>query len=120
MSPKRVLVVDDMPDVRDLIVEQVRFIGHEVEEAECGKAALVLLAQGSFDLVITDFRMPKMNGVELTSRVKRDYPDTKIVFASAGVTRELYERARAAGADVVLTKPFTEDELRVAIAKLFD
>lgn len=118
MSPKRVLVVDDTPDVRDLIVEQVRFLGHEVEGTECGEMALTLVARGGFDLIITDFRMPGMDGVELTRRMKREYPGVKIVFAPGYPTRELSERAWAAGADVVLAKPFTEDELRVAITKL--
>ncbi|MDP3727211.1 MAG: response regulator [bacterium] len=120
MNPKRILVVDDTPDVRDIIVEQVRFLGYEVEEAECGQAALALVAQGGFDLVITDFDMPEMDGVELTSRVKSEYPAVKIIFASSGVTQELNERAWAAGADMVLPKPFTGDELRVAIAKLLN
>jgi two-component system response regulator YesN len=114
----RILIVDDESGVRRMMADTVRRFdgGYEVEEAEDGEEALKML-DDSFDLVITDIRMPGMDGVELASLIRERHPDI-IIFMLTGYAE--FEYARAAirsNVSEYLLKPVSVQALREAIAK---
>jgi CheY-like chemotaxis protein len=115
-APKfRVLVVDDEPSVCKAIKLLLEHEGHEVCTVESGEAALALLGQQMFDVVMTDFCMPGMKGDELVARVKQLHPSKPIIMSTAFA--EEYEMlAKQPGhVDALLMKPFSREALRDAI-----
>jgi two-component system response regulator YesN len=117
----RILIVDDESGVRQMMADTVRRFddSYEVEEAEEGEEALRML-DDSFDLVITDIRMPGMDGVELAARIRERFPDI-ILFMLTGYAE--FEYARAAirsNVSEYLLKPVSVQALREAIAKAAD
>lgn len=119
MSLKRVLVVDDTPDVLESLTELVRVYGYDAEMAINGETARAALAgDDSIRIVITDYGMPGMNGVELIGHVRRDHPTVKVVLVTADNSPALEKRAIAAGADAVFVKPVSWDDLGPKIAEL--
>jgi two-component system, cell cycle response regulator CpdR len=112
---KRILLVEDEPNVRGSFRMMLEIDGHAVTEASNGAEALDLFTPGQFDLVITDFEMPIMKGNELAVRVKRLAPKQPILMITA-YAKELGDSKNPV--DGILNKPFTLDDLRGAIAKL--
>lgn len=111
--PKRVLVVDDEPN----IVMSLRFLmereGYDVVVAPTGRAALDALDQGPADLVLLDVMMPELDGFEVCQRI-RDNPDwkeTRIVMLTAKGRDIERDKGIALGADAYVTKPFSTREL---------
>lgn len=114
----RILVVDDEELARFTIREILESGGHEVEEAENGVIALQKQKTTPFELVITDIIMPEKEGIETIIEMKGEFPDLRIIAISGGGrTRNLdfLKIAEQMGASTVLSKPFTEDELLVAV-----
>jgi CheY-like chemotaxis protein len=112
---KRILLVDDEPNVRGVFRMMLEIDDHTVTEADNGAEALELFAKGQFDLVTTDFEMPVMKGNELAVRIKELAPKQPILMITA------YEQKLGDSrnpVDSILNKPFTLDNLRAAIAKL--
>jgi CheY-like chemotaxis protein len=103
----RILLVDDnslgLAARRSVLVE----LGHHVLTAPSGVEALELCGKHSFDIVVTDYKMPKMNGVELIGRVRKLYPSTAIILIS-GFTDTLGLDEASTGADAVLQKSNNE------------
>lgn len=116
--PRRILVVDDEPVVSDSIRRVLQFDGHSVEVATGGEAALALLQDSFFDLVMSDYEMPGMKGDELAAAIKSRYPSLPVLLVTA-----YGEQLRSAchplsAVDGILGKPFQLDELRQVIAAL--
>ncbi len=109
----RVLVVDDDPSVRRVVRRLLERNGHRVVEVADASTALATLARhsGSVDLVITDYAMPRMSGIELAKEVLRTFPDLPVVLASGFLDPSLVDRAREAGVFATLDKPFEQAEL---------
>ncbi len=82
-----------------------------------GEEALERLAAAAFDLVLTDIKMPGMDGMDLLRRVKADAPDTQVIVLTAFGTIEMAVEAMKAGAFEYVTKPFNRDELKLAVRK---
>ena len=118
----RILLVDDEELVRALLKRSLEIDGHVVTTAMDGSEALsrVEEAQGAFDLLVTDIRMPIMDGIALTLAIKRDYPDLVVLL----MTGFADQRERAKGLDVlvadVLTKPFGVADLRAAVNRVLN
>jgi len=111
----RILVVDDEPLVCDAVKMMLSFDGHTVETATSGLAALACLAQGPFDLVITDYAMPGMRGDELARQIRAAHPTLPVLMITAHA-----EMLAASGVPMpeiaqVISKPFKLDTLREAI-----
>jgi DNA-binding NarL/FixJ family response regulator len=115
--PKRLLVVDDEPNLLRALAAALRAEGYEVATARNGREALVRVAESLPDLVVSDIRMPVMDGYRL-ARSLRGAPHTSlvpVVFLTAkGETEDRVEGFRA-GVDAYLTKPFEPDELLAVI-----
>ena len=116
-AARRILVVDDEPFVCDAVKMMLSFDGHQVQTAGNGAEALKLFDEQKFDLVITDFEMPKMKGNELAAAIKARNPHQPVVMITAYA--EMLESAGIAltGVDFVLGKPFYLENLRQAIAR---
>ncbi|HPQ42501.1 MAG TPA: response regulator, partial [bacterium] len=102
----RILVVDDEPDVRRLISEVLRRNHYHVDQAGNGKTALELFRTHPHELVITDIRMPGMDGFELMQKIHEISPSTEIIVMTGHVSRESVVRALDLGAYTYFVKPF--------------
>jgi CheY-like chemotaxis protein len=114
----RILLTDDEEAVRGFVKRALELDGHEVTASFDGADALekLMAAQGAFDLLLTDIRMPMMDGIALALTAARDYPDLVILL----MTGYADQRERAAGLEAlihdVVTKPFSLDQIRTAVA----
>ena len=118
---EKILVVEDDPAVRKFAVDALISLGYEVVEAANGRAALELLKNGdnTFDVIITDMVMPEMNGKEFAEIVKKQYPNTKIIFAS-GYTDNFYKNGVLSEDMHFLPKPYYIHTLARAVRKVLD
>ena len=111
-------MVDDEPTVCKAIQMMLRYYGHQVETACDGATALAMYEAGPFDLVITDYQMPEMKGDQLIAEIKRLRPEQRIILATAFAEDFLVYGKPTGGVNHILTKPFSLEELRAAIAKV--
>src|SRR4029077_8372781 len=116
----RILIVDDEASMRDFLGICLRRAGHTVETAAGGKQALVVLADQSFDVIITDLKMPGVGGLEVLDAVKKGSPQTEVVVVTAYATPETAIAAMKRGAYDYLTKPFKVDEIEVVVARALE
>jgi len=107
----RILVVDDEEIVRKSFSRVLADDGFEVETAENGEAAIEVLAERSFDLVVTDLRMPKVDGRALLRHVKAHFAETEVVLLTGHGTIQSAVAAMQEGAYNYITKPLNRHEL---------
>jgi CheY-like chemotaxis protein len=105
-TPRKVLVVDDEAGLRETLAANLELEGFEVKEADSAEKALELCAAQRFDLVITDIRMPGMNGVELFRALRKQGAMMPVVLMTGFAMEELVQSALEEGAFTVLPKPF--------------
>src|ERR1035441_8155660 len=114
----QILLVDDEHTIRRAVRLLLEQAGHKVWEAEGGEAALQLLAVRKFDVVITDFFMPGMNGDQLVSRIRQLLPAQPLIMATA-FPEVCQDFGRPTGrVEALLRKPFTLKELYDAIKQV--
>src|SRR3954447_14221858 len=114
---KQVLIVDDEPNLRKILSAQLSRDGYDVMTAEDGEQGLGVLKEHHIDLVITDLKMPKVDGMTLLRDALRVDPDLPIVMITAHGTVDTAVEALKLGAFDYLTKPFDKDEVRQVVAK---
>jgi CheY-like chemotaxis protein len=109
----KLLVVDDNPDILQILSSMITLFGHGVDGARDGFEAIMLLRQRRYDVVVTDADMPRVDGVELCKFVKTQQPGIHVIGMSGDLSalREMEN----AGADICLPKPFGLDEFQSAI-----
>jgi two-component system NtrC family response regulator len=120
VSDLDILVVEDERFQREMLRDFLAKEGHRVQEAESGEKALKILGASSFDLLLLDFRMPGMNGLELLREAKRLNPEIDAVIITAYGTIETAVAAMKAGARDYITKPIDLDELLILIERSAD
>jgi DNA-binding NtrC family response regulator len=117
----RLLVVDDEKNIRRNLASFLESCGHEVKAAESGPQALAILSErGDFDLVLTDFRMAEMNGLELLQEIRRRLLDSLVVLMTAYATVENAVAAMKAGAYDYLTKPFSLRQIQHLVERALE
>lgn len=116
----RILVVDDELIVRDSLKEILEEEGYTVETAESGPQALEKLAELTCHLMLTDIKMPGMDGVEVLQKAKADYPELTVVMMTAYATVETAVEAMKIGALDYLIKPFEEETLIPMVLRLYE
>jgi len=115
-----ILVVDDEKEIREAISRHFRFLGYEIETAENGKIALQILQDKRIDVIISDIKMPVMDGIELLREVKLIYPLTHVIMITGYVTQENVLSCMRHGADTCIYKPISDmSELETAIEDAF-
>jgi CheY-like chemotaxis protein len=119
--PRRVLVVDDSATMRSIvrkILTGSRF-QLEVSDAEEGVDALKQIRTAKFDLVMLDYNMPGLNGIETLSEIKREAPEVAVVMITSTPDEELAKKARGAGAAALLKKPFYPSDIDAVLHSVF-
>ena len=117
MKHNRILVVDDEESLRRVTQLRLQAAGYHVDSVPDGFQALDLLAREPYDLVITDLKMPGMNGIELLKQVHALYPDVVVIVVTAFGTVESAVEAVKAGAYDYIVKPVNMDGLRLVIER---
>jgi DNA-binding NtrC family response regulator len=115
-----ILIVDDEPLNLDLLEQELAELGYAVEKAGSGKAALEALVATPADLVLVDYQMPGMNGIEALGAIKKNYPALPVIIITAYGTIERAVEAIKCGADDFITKPFDPDHLAVVVRKALE
>jgi two-component system, NtrC family, response regulator PilR len=112
---EKILVVDDEQSLRDVLSIMLKRAGYAVTSAMDGEEAIELLNKEIFDLVITDLRMPKIDGMEVLKAVKSASPETVVLIITAFASADSAVEAMKQGAYDYLTKPFQVDEVQLII-----
>jgi CheY-like chemotaxis protein len=120
MARSRILVVDDEDNLRDVLVEVLKRDGHEVHSAADGAEALRRAEAQRYDLVITDLRMPNLEGPELYRAVRQRYADNppRVIFMSANTGIEEYATFLAETGEPALEKPFNLADMRQVVLQV--
>jgi len=112
----KILITEDEDSLRSFVARALRLDGHETHEAGDGAEGLEKLSQGPFDLLLSDIRMPVMDGIELAHKASAKFPDLKILL----MTGYAEQRERADDLSVkivdVVQKPFALPDIRKAVA----
>jgi two-component system, NtrC family, response regulator AlgB len=116
----QILIVDDEKNIRNHLVTFFSGCGHEVRSADSGRGALALLAAQSADVVLSDFRMAELNGLELLERIRRQAPDTSVILMTAYATVENAVSAMKAGADDYIAKPFSLSQIQHVVDRALE
>jgi two-component system cell cycle response regulator DivK len=116
---RKILVIEDNEDCRNILVLQLRTLGYDIIEAESGNAGVEKAFLEIPDLIFMDLKMQGIDGIEATRRLKSN-PSTleiPIIVSTAWIAESSIKEVLAAGAAVVLTKPLTHDLLKEALQK---
>ena len=114
---RSVLIVDDEEAMRHLLSVVLRDHGYEVRAVSNGEEALRELAARDYDLVLSDVRMPRMDGLQLLAAIQREHPDLTVIVMSAYGTHDTAVEAMKAGAYDYVSKPFRPDEVLLVLQK---
>ena len=114
----RILLVDDDPDVLDILGDFIAVFGFEYETATDGLDAVERLKHGTFNIVLTDMMMPNMDGMELLNHIHNNYPETKVMVVTGYDRTFTYTDVINAGASDFISKPFNPDELEAKINRI--
>ena len=118
--PEAILVADDEPGVRESLAEVLRDAGYVAQTAADGTAALQLLDQHDFAIVVTDLRMPGADGLTVLKRAREISPQTLVLVMTAHGTVETAVEALRAGATDYILKPVLFDDLLAKVARLLE
>jgi signal transduction histidine kinase len=110
--------VDDEETVREMVSKVINLIGHEVVTTGNGREALEILRSQTFSILITDVKMPEMDGFELTKVVRDQFPGTPIICMTAHGTSYNYTDVVGVGATDYISKPFTIDEMKAKLNRV--
>ena len=119
----KILVVDDFSTMRRIIKNLLRDLGFtNIAEADDGTTALPMLKSTEYDLLITDWNMPGMTGIDLLQVIRQDenLKDLPVLMVTAEAKREQIIAAAQAGVNGYVVKPFTAAALKEKIEKIFD
>ncbi len=115
----KILIVDDSSTMRRIIINTLSRIGYtDVVEAEHGKAGLEKLNQGGVEMIITDWNMPEMDGLEFVQTVRGQNPNIPILMVTTNAAKEDIVQALQSGVNNYVVKPFTPETLKEKIESL--
>ncbi len=116
----RILIIDDNADIRWILSDMLQAHGYLCETAPNAISALTMIPNGRFDVIVTDYQMPKMNGLEFIQKLAT-LPESStipVIMVSGSAGQELTDSARLAGARTVLMKPVQHEELIAIIERI--
>lgn len=120
ISKKKILIVEDDEYVLESIKLLLSKEGYDVATATDGPAAIELFKKRQYDLVITDIKMPQMDGMELLQRLKNESPDISVIMMTAFGSIKNAVEAMKMGACDYITKPISSEEIKLVIQKVFE
>jgi CheY-like chemotaxis protein len=115
----KVLVVDDNDFIRIAVSKMLSRLGYEVASADSGENGLSIFLKNIFDIVLSDYEMPGMDGVAFACSIKNSSPRTRVVIMT-GAGRETVISRKSVAVDEVISKPFTLAEIDEAIQGISD
>lgn len=114
----RILVVDDEPEICDMLTRHFRFLGYDAESASNGLDALEIIQRNPPSIVISDIKMPVMDGTELLRTIRQEYPMIHVIMITGYVTLDNALTCMRLGADTLIFKPLEDlHELENAIER---
>jgi len=113
----KILVVDDNIDLRIMVSKMLSRLGYEVSSADNAENGLGVLFKNKFDLVLSDYEMPGMDGIAFACSVKKSSPRTPVVIMTGAGKDTVYSR-KSTAVDEVISKPFTLSEIDEMIQNL--
>lgn len=116
-EPQRILIVDDAGPVVVLCVNVLQSLGYSVKGANRGETALDLVRKEPFDLMVIDYKMPGMNGLQVWEQARGIRPGMAFMLVTGHATPAIIEEANKMGCGSILLKPFTAVQLRDAVEK---
>jgi DNA-binding NtrC family response regulator len=116
---RKVLIVDDDPTVRSLMSSMLSSLGYEVSTADSGENGLSIFFKNKFDVVVSDYEMPGMNGVVLSYCIKTRSPSTPVILIT-GAGKGIFQSPKSKSVDRILFKPFNLSEIDETIRSLSD
>lgn len=120
VAAPKILVVDDEPKICEFLETLLQQDGYATEAAESGDAAIAKVSSARYDLIISDLKMPGMDGFELAKRVKGVREDLPVVIVTGYATVGTAIQALRQGVDDYVTKPFKIDEMRKVVARVLE
>lgn len=114
------LIVDDLPAIHEMLTGLMSATGYLCAGASSGEEALMRYRQSRFDVVLIDYAMEPMNGIELSSKLIAMDPNVVIILMSGFTSEELSDDAHTAGVFLVIEKPIQVDSLMVAVDKAYE
>jgi DNA-binding response OmpR family regulator len=112
----KILVVDDDLDLNTGFALLLEFDGHEVDTTSAGESALEMISRKQYDLVISEYWLPRMTGDQLARQAKQLWPELPIIMTSANLSEINLGDHPGLRVDCLLEKPFTIDQLREAVS----
>jgi len=116
----RLIVIDDEPAVRKVVKKFLERLGHYVEEAATGEEALSKISNGNFDIVITDIKLPKMDGMAVLDKIKEIKSEIEVIVVTGYGSIESAVSFMKAGALDYISKPINTDHLEIIIEKALE
>lgn len=116
----RILVVDDEPLIRESLFEILKIEGYTVQMASSAEDALRYLEKAPVDIIVTDFKLPKMTGLELLSEIKTNYSKTEVILITGYGSIESAVEAMKKGAFDYISKPINDNEIKIIIGKIVE
>jgi len=118
-SKKRILIVEDDEEMKALLRDVIEEEGHKTDSVNNGSEAFRKLVKQSFDLIITDIRMPGLTGLDILPGMRKLHPEVPIVVITAFGSEEIQRKALERGANAYLEKPIHFQKLRNLIQDMF-
>jgi CheY-like chemotaxis protein len=113
----KILVVDDNDFIRIAVSQMLSRLGYEVSSADSGETGLIVFLKNQFDIVLSDYEMPGMDGVTFACSVKKRSPRTRVVIMTGAGKETVFSR-KSTAVDEVISKPFTLAEIDETIQQL--
>jgi CheY-like chemotaxis protein len=119
METRKILIVDDNDSLRSVVSQMLCWLGYDVSSADSGESGLSVFFKNKFDIVLSDYEMPGMDGVAFARSIKQHYPGIPVVIMT-GAGKETVLSRNSTAVDEVIAKPFTMKEIGATIQNLSD
>ena len=116
----KILIIDDNDTMREGMAAIIKKLSYECDEAKDGNQGVTLIKGNDYDLVVTDYRMAGLNGIEVLKRIKKHSPKTEVMVITAYGSIELAVEAMKYGAVDFITKPFSHDEFKLKVQRIIE
>lgn len=118
MEKETILITDDDQSIREMLFDMIQIFGYDCNVASKAEEALKILDEGKFSIVISDIKMPEIDGISLTKLIKERYPEIDVVIITGYDTEYSFKDVIKAGASDFVTKPFGVDELEAKLNRI--